>query len=115
MKKSICFFSSLMVAAAMVATICACSSDDPKQDYNPLIDEPKEGQPQPNEPTKQSGYTEQYRPQIHFTPAENWMRLSLIPAHDLRPPAALTAGPRAGLIPGPWKRNSRIRNMAILA
>jgi fructan beta-fructosidase len=73
MKKSICFFSSLMVAAAMVATICACSSDDPKQDYNPLIDEPKEEQPQPNEPTKQSGYTEQYRPQIHFTPAENWM------------------------------------------
>jgi len=61
------------VAAVMAATLVACSSDDPKgQDYNPLIDDPKPEQPA-EQPTTQSGYDEQYRPQIHFTPAKNWM------------------------------------------
>lgn len=63
-----------MVAAAMAATI-ACSSDDPKQDYNPLIDDPKTEEP--TQPVD-SGLpavvrNEQYRPQIHFTPAKNWI------------------------------------------
>lgn len=63
-----------MVAAFMGATILGCSKDDPKQDYNPLIDDPKPEQPvTPKEPTTQGGYDEQYRPQIHFTPAKNWI------------------------------------------
>jgi len=63
-----------MVVVAMAATIVACSSDDPKQDYNPLIDDPQQEEPQTtDEPTTQGGYHEQYRPQIHFTPAKNWI------------------------------------------
>ncbi len=62
-----------MVAAVMAAAIAACSSDDPKQDYNPLIDDPKPEQPKPEDEAGQSGYDELYRPQIHFTPAKNWM------------------------------------------
>ena len=61
-----------MVAAVVAATI-SCSSDDPKQDYNPLIDNPQQPE-QPAEPDNPSvGRNEQYRPQIHFTPAKNWM------------------------------------------
>ena len=60
-----------MVVAVVAATI-SCSSEDPKQDYNPLIDDPK-----PEQPTVPDGSavgrTEQYRPQIHFTPAKNWI------------------------------------------
>jgi fructan beta-fructosidase len=56
----------------MAATIVACSKDDPQQDYNPLIDDPQPEQPVvPDVPAV--GRTEQYRPQIHFTPAKNWM------------------------------------------
>jgi fructan beta-fructosidase len=74
MKKSTCFFSVAMVAVAMAATFVACSSDDHQQDYNPLIDGPKTGEDTvPTNPTTQSKRNEQYRPQIHFTPAENWM------------------------------------------
>ena len=70
-------FSTLaMVAALVAATIVGCSKDDEhKQDYNPLIDNPQPEQPTPTpteEPTKAS-YNEQYRPQVHFTPAKNWM------------------------------------------
>ena len=61
-----------MVAAVVAATI-SCSSDDPKQDYNPLIDDPKQPE-QPAEPDNPSvGRNEQYRPQVHFTPAKNWI------------------------------------------
>lgn len=72
MKKSENFLFTTLVAVAMAATNVACSYDDPKQDYNPLIDDPKEEQPT-EQPTTQSNYNEQYRPQIHFTPAKNWM------------------------------------------
>ena len=64
-------FSLVMVVALMAATI-SCSGDDPKQDYNPLIDDPKPEQPT-EQPTTQSERNEQYRPQIHFTPAKNWI------------------------------------------
>ncbi len=74
MKRSLYVFSAMMVAAAMAATITACGDDDPKQDYNPLIDDPKQEEPsKPNEPTVKNSYDELYRPQIHFTPAKNWM------------------------------------------
>ena len=73
MKKS--YLTMTMVAAALAATISACSgSDDHGQDYNPEIDDPKPEQPQtPDKPTQTSGYDEQYRPQIHYTPAKNWV------------------------------------------
>lgn len=72
MKKSVYFSLVAMVAVVMAATFVACGSDDPKQDYNPLIDNPQPEQPTTpdNSPT---GRNEQYRPQIHFTPAKNWM------------------------------------------
>ncbi|MBR1548583.1 MAG: glycoside hydrolase family 32 protein [Prevotella sp.] len=59
----------------MAATLAGCSSDDPKQDYNPLIDDPQPEQPatKPDDPTTPTSRREQYRPQIHFTPAKNWM------------------------------------------
>lgn len=60
------------VCGCIAAALPACSSDDPKQDYNPLIDDPKPEQPSESQPTTGSR-TEQYRPQIHFTPARNWM------------------------------------------
>jgi len=74
MKKSKYFFSALMVAAVMAAAITACGSDDHGQDYNPLIDDPKEDEQKPSEPdTPTTGMTELYRPQIHYTPAQNWI------------------------------------------
>ena len=74
MKKLINFLSVTVVAALMAASIVACGSDDPKQDYNPIIDGPKPEEPStPTEPTTKSDYSELYRPQIHFTPAKNWM------------------------------------------
>lgn len=65
----------MMVTAAMAVAIIGCSKDDDhKQDYNPLIDDPGTEEPtDPKEPTTPTGYNEQYRPQIHFTPAKNWM------------------------------------------
>ena len=74
MKKLKYFFHVVMVAAALAATVSACSKDEPKQDYNPLIDGPKTEEPTtPPEPDTKNSYNEQYRPQIHFTPAKNWM------------------------------------------
>ena len=68
------FFHAAMAAVFMTVAIVACGDDDPKQDYNPLIDDPQTEEPtKPSEPTTQSGYNEQYRPQIHYTPAKNWM------------------------------------------
>ena len=61
-----------MVAVMSTVTILGCGSDDVKQDYNPLIDDPKTEEPT-EKPTEKSGRTEQYRPQIHFTPNRNWM------------------------------------------
>ena len=74
MKKSKSFLCVTLVAAATAATFVACSKDDPKQDYNPLIDDPKEEQQKPPVPdVTPTGRNELYRPQIHFTPAKNWM------------------------------------------
>ena len=73
MQKSRFFLTAVMAAVVMTATISACSSDDPKQDYNPLIDDPKEEQ-QPQVPdVSPTGRNELYRPQIHYTPAQNWV------------------------------------------
>lgn len=67
------FFATL-VAVAMTATFASCSKEEYHQDYNPLIDDPKPEQPvMPTQPATPTGRSEQYRPQIHFTPAKNWM------------------------------------------
>ena len=74
MKKSKSFLCVTLVAAAIAATFVACSKDDHKQDYNPLIDDPKEEEQKPPVPdVTPTGRSELYRPQIHFTPAKNWM------------------------------------------
>ena len=57
----------------IAATIIGCGSDDPKPDYNPLIDDPQPEKPVEPEKPEEAGYDEQYRPQVHFTPAKNWM------------------------------------------
>ena len=62
-----------MVAVAATATIAGCGSDDNQPDYNPLIDNPQQPGDTPDETATQSGYDELYRPQIHFTPAKNWI------------------------------------------
>ena len=61
-----------MVAVMATVTILGCGSDDAKPDYNPLIDDPKDDKPV-EQPIEKSERTEQYRPQIHFTPNKNWM------------------------------------------
>ena len=73
--KKIHFFSLVMAAAMTAVAITGCGKDDDhKQDYNPLIDDPTPEQPStPTDPQPQSNYSELYRPQIHFTPAKNWM------------------------------------------
>jgi len=56
----------------LAVLLLSCSGDDPQQDYNPLIDDPQPEQPaEPDAPA--TGRDEQYRPQVHFTPAKNWM------------------------------------------
>ena len=68
------FFSIALVAVLMTAAFVGCSKDENGQDYNPLIDNPEPEQPNnPPEPGSQSNYNEPFRPQIHFTPAQNWM------------------------------------------
>ena len=64
----------MMVTAAMAVTIIGCSGDDPKQTPTPpMPPTPTPQEPEtPPTPTADS-YKELYRPQIHFTPAKNWM------------------------------------------
>ena len=75
MKKSMYFSRLWMVAALVAATFVACSKDDDHgQDYNPIIDGPTPEEPvnKPEEPAT-SNYNELFRPQIHYTPAKNWV------------------------------------------
>ena len=65
-------FSALMAAALFAAAITGCAPENYRQDYNPLIDDPQQVTPvSPEEPSV--AMREPYRPQIHFTPARNWM------------------------------------------
>ena len=66
----------LMAAAALAAAaVTGCQPDNAfKPDYNPLIDDPTEKKPEePETPGQEARMDELYRPQIHFTPAKNWM------------------------------------------
>ena len=66
-----------MVAACMAATIIGCSEGNTDLQYNALIDDPQKEEPSdpsgPDEPQGPSNYDELYRPQIHYTPAKNWI------------------------------------------
>ena len=73
MKPKHYFLAISFVCCCTTATLTSCSSDDPKQDYNPLIDNPKEEKPADSGLPANNSRAEQYRPQIHFTPAKNWM------------------------------------------
>lgn len=62
----------LAATAFLAAAAVGCRPDDSyKQDYNPLIDDKTD--PDPEKPTDEGLRKEPYRPQIHFTPARNWM------------------------------------------
>ena len=63
----------MLVTALVAVTFIGCSSDDPKQVPIPPAPDPTPEEPgTPPDPTVES-YHEQYRPQIHYTPARNWM------------------------------------------
>ncbi|MDD6028021.1 MAG: glycoside hydrolase family 32 protein [Bacteroidales bacterium] len=65
---------TMMAAAAIAATITGCTDYDIQQDYNPLIDKPQTEEPAPEQPGEEANSrNEQYRPQIHYTPAKNWI------------------------------------------
>ena len=82
----------MMAAAAIAATITGCTDYDIQQDYNPLIDKPQTEEPAPEQPGEEANSrNEQYRPQIHYTPAKNWINdpngmiyLASLDEHDLR-------------------------------
>ena len=62
----------LAATALLAAAAIGCQPDNGyKQDYNPLIDGKTD--PVPEGPADEGLRKEQYRPQIHFTPARNWM------------------------------------------
>lgn len=61
-----------IVCCSIVLALASCSGDDIKPDYNPIIDDPTEEEPQPEQPTD-GLYTEAFRPQVHYTPAKNWV------------------------------------------
>lgn len=59
-----------MVTALVAVTIWGCGGDDSEPTPTPTPTPTPD--PTPPTPTPDS-YNEQYRPQIHFTPAKNWM------------------------------------------
>lgn len=59
-----------MVTALVAVTIWGCGGDDSEPTPTPTPTPTPD--PTPPTPTPDS-YNEQYRPQIHFTPAQNWM------------------------------------------
>ena len=74
MKLTRSLFYTCLLSCCIAVGFTSCSKDDTKPDYNPLIDDPKPEEPtNPVTPTPQTFYNEKYRPQIHFTPAKNWM------------------------------------------
>ena len=64
-------FNIMMVGALCASAIFAsCSKENPA--VTPEPDPTPTPTPEP-EPESRSSYTEQYRPQIHFSPSQNWM------------------------------------------
>jgi fructan beta-fructosidase len=72
MKTTSFTFAALLFAASLMMASCG-GDDNHGQDYNPLIDDPQPEQPKDEEPVAKSGYDEQFRPQVHYTPAKNWV------------------------------------------
>jgi len=63
---------SIILAAVMVMPSCS-SGGDTKEDTPPVPQPEQPTDPDPTPPMETSGYDEQYRPQIHYTPAKNWV------------------------------------------
>ncbi len=70
--KSLHRFIIPVAAALLAAALPGCFPEQYKQDYNPLIDGGGD-EKQPEKPDEEQTRNELYRPQIHFTPAKNWM------------------------------------------
>jgi fructan beta-fructosidase len=70
--KSLHRFIIPVAAALLAAALPGCAPEQYKQDYNPLIDGGGD-EKQPEKPDEEQTRNELYRPQIHFTPAKNWM------------------------------------------
>ena len=66
---------SIMIAAAFAALAVASCTDDRFDIQPPVIENNGDdnGGTTPGEDVGQSSYNEPYRPQIHYTPARNWM------------------------------------------
>ena len=60
-----------MVAVALTATIVSCSREGKNDPVTPVI--PTDTTKTDPEPPAQGERNELYRPQVHFTPAKNWM------------------------------------------
>ena len=65
----------IIIIAAAFATFTAASCHDDRFDIQPPVIEENGGESgdTPGEEQPQSSYNEQYRPQIHYTPARNWI------------------------------------------
>ena len=64
------FYNIMMVGALCAsAIIVSCSKDSPSESPDPT----PTPSPEQEEEVERSSYTEQYRPQIHFSPSKNWM------------------------------------------
>ena len=66
--------NNLIAAVFLTAAMTACGGDDApnSQDPTPTTQDPTPTTQDPT-PTTQTGYDELYRPQIHYTPAKNWV------------------------------------------
>ena len=64
-------FAAAALSSAAVLSLASC--EDHFKDIVPEIETETPDQPEQPEGPAQSGYDEQYRPQIHFTPARNWI------------------------------------------
>ena len=66
----------ILLIAVITSILAGCSKDDPKQESQtpvpPTPEQPVNPDPSTQEPVPQSSYNEQYRPQVHYTPAKNW-------------------------------------------
>lgn len=62
-----------MMAAALLSALALGSCRDHFKDIVPPVEIEEPGAPDTPDAPAQSGYDEQYRPQIHYTPAANWM------------------------------------------
>lgn len=68
-------FNICLLLAALAVGLTSCGDDDPDAVWVEDTTGTGTDTPTPDAPgtTERSGYDEQYRPQIHYTPAHNWI------------------------------------------